>query len=257
MKKEKACFPLHPKIAKNIGKAIADFSMIERNDKIMVGLSGGKDSNMLLYSLCRLQTISPVPFEICALTIDPTGGKTDTDRLRDFANRMGVALEVVAHPIFEILEHHPDAPACSMCANLRRGILAGAAGRLGCNVLALGHHKDDVVETVFMNLTYSGRFACFHPHMRMSRSQIRVIRPMVYVAEDEIIKESKKREFPLIDFACKHASSSQRARTKAHIEALSETTRDIGSNVVHALKKCRDAGAWGLCLARPHTREDW
>lgn len=257
MNKKNVDFPLNAKIAKSTGKAVSDFSMIRQNDRILVGLSGGKDSDMLLYSLCRLRKISPVPFEVRAVSVDPTGGRADMAPLAAFARDLGIALEVVRHPIFEIVDQHPGVSACSMCANLRRGILASAAQRLDCNVLALGHHKDDAVETVLMNLFYTGRFACFHPHMYMSRSQIRVIRPMVYTAEAEIIKETIRRGFPLIDFECRHAAASQRSRIKSQIETMSGAAVDIKSNVIRALRKSADAGAWGNDSTESHIREDW
>ena len=235
---------LSKKVAQKIGRAISDFSMIREGDRILVGTSGGKDSNLLMYALRRLKSISPVRFGLVAAVIDPTES-CDLAMLSDYARSLTIDLEIVRHPIFEILDSSPDKPACSLCANLRRGILASAAKRLGCNVLALGHHRDDAVETVFMNLIYSGRFACFHPHLYMSRSGMRVIRPMVYLPEREIVSEAKRLGLPLIDFGCRHAGSSSRALMKAKVGELSLVAKDAPGNVIHALRKGRAPGTWG------------
>lgn len=246
---------LSKKIAQKIGRAIADFAMIREGDRILVGTSGGKDSNLLLRALHRLKGISPVRFELAAAVIDPTE-TWDLSSLSAYARAMSIELEIVRHPTFAILKASPAASACSLCANLRRGILASAAQRLGCNVLALGHHRDDVVETVFMNLIYSGRFACFHPHMYMSRSGLRVIRPLVYVPEREIATEASRLELPLIDFECDYARSSSRAEIKEGLKNLSLAlgAKNFSSNIIHALRQSREEGAWGC--AASNCKED-
>ena len=241
---EKQDFYLNKNVSRNIGKAISDFSMIHKNDRIMVGLSGGKDSNLLLYALCRLKSRSPVPFEIMALTVDPTDGKTDLDGLKDFTSSLNVSLDVTRYPIFDILDNSPEKSSCSLCANIRRGILASRSKELGCNVLALGHHRDDVIETVLLNLFYSGGFRCFHPNIHMSRSGIRVIRPLVYVSEWEIYKESQRIGFPIVDFNCKHSSSSRRMLIKSQIEDLLKIAPDLPGNIIHALKHHKQENTW-------------
>lgn len=241
---EKQDFYLNKNVSRNIGKAISDFSMIRKNDKIMVGLSGGKDSNLLLYALCRLKLRSPVHFDIMALTVDPTDGKTDLSELERFAKHMGVALDVVRYPIFNILDETPDTSSCSLCANIRRGILASRSKELGCNVLALGHHRDDVIETVLLNLFYSGGFRCFHPNIHMSRTGVNVIRPLVYVSEKEIRKESERIGFPIINFNCKHSSSSRRMLIKSKVKELMDIAPDMPGNIIHALKNGKPENTW-------------
>ena len=245
---------LSKKIAQKIGRAISDFAMIREGDRILVGTSGGKDSNLLLHALHRLRSISPIRFELAAAVIDPTEA-WELAPLSEYARVLSIDLEVIRHPTFAILDASPKTAACSLCANLRRGILASAAKRLGCNVLALGHHRDDAVETVFMNLIYTGRFACFHPHMYMSRSGLRVIRPMVYVPEREIASEASRLELPLIDFECGYAHSSSRARIKEGLKNLSLVAgaENFSSNVIHALRQSREDGAWGC--AAPNFKE--
>jgi tRNA(Ile)-lysidine synthase TilS/MesJ len=249
MRKTANPFTIDKKIARCVGRAVSDFSMIREGDRILVGLSGGKDSSMLAYTLARLRRHMPARFELAAVSVDPTGGRADFTEAERFAASLGIPFDVVRYPIFDILRRAKDAQntqkisACSLCANIRRGILASAAVRLGCNVLALGHHLDDVVETVFLNLLYSGRFACFDPCMVMDRTGIRVIRPLIYVPEEAIVRNAHRMEWSILDLGCEHASSSRRAAVKSATANLSGIARDLRGNVLHALKKNGDA--WG------------
>lgn len=235
---------LDKNIARSVGRAISDFSMIRDSDRILVGLSGGKDSGLLLYALRRLQLRSPVRFDLVAFTVDPTDEGIDLSPLAAFAADLGVEHRVVRYPLFSVLKSGVSESACSLCANIRRGILASGAGELKCNVLALGHHCDDAVETVLLNLMYAGRFRCFHPHMTMSRSNVRVIRPMVYVREAEIAREANRRNLPLLDFNCPHSADSRRALIKEKVKELSQIAPDMVSNIVHALKHHRESDVW-------------
>ena len=231
------------KIARLIGRAMGDFSMIRDGDKIAVGLSGGKDSAFLLHSLCALRHKSPINFEVEAITIDPTGGAADITRLGEFAASYGARHKVVRYPIFEIIEKSGTRSPCSLCANIRRGILASNASEAGCS-LALGHHRDDVVETIFLNLLYEGRFRCFHPNMFMSRSGVRVIRPLVYVPESDVIKQAGLIGFPPVNFCCGYESSSKRAYVKALLRNISRKAPSLYSNIIHSLKAMRESDGW-------------
>ena len=235
---------LDKNIARAIGRAISDFSMIHDSDRILVGLSGGKDSGLLLYALRRLQLRSPVRFDLVALTVDPTDEGVDMAALATFAASLEVEHHCVRYPLFSVLKSGVSESACSLCANIRRGILASSAGDLNCNVLALGHHCDDAIETVWLNLMYAGRFRCFHPHMTMSRSNVRVIRPMVYVREAQIVREANRRDLPLLDFSCPHSADSRRALIKEKVKELSQIAPDMVNNIVHALKHCRESDVW-------------
>jgi tRNA(Ile)-lysidine synthase TilS/MesJ len=232
------------RIARQVGRAVADFGMIGPGDRIAVGLSGGKDSAFLLRSLCMIRDKSPVRFTVEAVTLDPAGGTRDTAPLREFSESLGASYSVVSYPIFEIIEKS-DAP-CSLCANLRRGILASWAAEHGCSSLALGHHRDDVVETVFLNLMYEGRFRSFQPNMLMSRSGVRVIRPLVYVAESDIRREASSLGLPIVNFCCGHESSSMRAYVKVVLRRLSKKAPVLPNNVLHALKSVRGGDVWGF-----------
>jgi tRNA(Ile)-lysidine synthase TilS/MesJ len=227
-----------------VGRAVADFSMIHDGDRIAVGLSGGKDSAFLLHTLCSLRDRSPVRFTVEALTIDPTDGTRDASPLSRFAESYGVTHRIVRYPIFDILEKTKTRSPCSLCANLRRGILASNAAGSGCGTLALGHHRDDVIETVFLNLMYEGRFRSFHPNIFMSRSGVRVIRPMAYVPEADIRSEAERLGFPLVNFCCGYESSSMRAYVKASLRRLSRKAPDLPSNILHALRNVKQGDVW-------------
>jgi len=144
-----------------VGEAIRDYSMIVPGDRIMIGLSGGKDSLILSLALAVLRRRSPVKFGLTACIIDQTGGTMDTSMLGKFMDELDIPLSIFDHPTYSITEERDERSPCSLCANLRRGILAAQAKEAGTNVLALGHHKDDAVETVLLNLFYGGRFKCY------------------------------------------------------------------------------------------------
>ena len=235
---------LNKKIATGVGRAISDFSMIQSGDSILVGLSGGKDSCILLYALCRLRSKSPTPFSIQAVTVVPDNNRTDLSPLYSFTETLGVNLTVVNYPIFDILEKSPESSPCSLCANIRRGILAEHAKELGCGVLALGHHTDDATETVFLNLLFAGSFKCFQPNMLMSRSGIRVIRPLIYVNEDDIRKESVRRGLPNIDFCCKHSATSKRSLIKQILQDMRKASPFLNNSVIHALTSFERENCW-------------
>jgi tRNA(Ile)-lysidine synthase TilS/MesJ len=232
------------KISRQIGTALTDFSMISDGDRIAVGLSGGKDSAFLLHALRHIRDRSPVNFTVEAITVDPTDGARDTSPLEKFTESLGVQHKIIRYPIFEILEKSGTSSPCSLCANLRRGILASNAAERGCVSLALGHHKDDVIETVFLNVMYEGRFRSFHPNILMSRTGVRVIRPLVYVAESDIRNEAEKRGFPIVNFCCGHESSSMRAYVKATLRRLSRKAPNLSGNVLHALKNLEKEDVW-------------
>ena len=168
----------------------------------MIGLSGGKDSLLLSLALASLRKRSPVKFELRACMIDQSGGSMKTGAVLGYMAVLGIPVTTITHPTYQIMKEREERSPCSLCANMRRGMLANAARAAGCGVLALGHHKDDAAETVLMNLFYGGRFKCFHPHLYMSRTQIRVIRPMIYVEERNIRLETERLALPVTSSCC-------------------------------------------------------
>ena len=236
--------PLTSKMRRAFGEAINDFKMIREGDSILIGLSGGKDSMLLLLALSLLQKKSPVPFTLHATMIDCTDKNLDLSIWKQFSEKLKVKLDIVRYPIFDILKKRSDRSPCSLCANLRRGILASRAKELECNCIALGHHKDDAIETLFLNLFYAGHLKTFHPHMYMNRSKIRVIRPMVYIDEKQITAEAKRLELPILDQGCPFAADTGRAKVKETVSSLALQFPDLRSNVVHALRYFNAEDIW-------------
>ena len=185
-------------------RAIQDYKMIEDGDSIFVGLSGGKDSVLLLSALAAYRKFSPEKFELAAITIDMGFKDTpisENDALSEYCRAIGVERHIVKTDIAEIVFNaRQESNPCSLCAKFRRGALNSEINRLGGGKLALGHNADDVAETVLMSLFYEGRFSCFSPTAYMDQSGVTLIRPFVYIEEYDILSAVKKG---LIKTICK------------------------------------------------------
>lgn len=174
-------------------KAIDDYEMIQEGDKIAVGLSGGKDSITLLKALKALQRFYPQHFDLVAISVNPGFDFFDATFLESVCQEMDVPFYMEDSHIKEIVfDIRKEKNPCSLCANLRRGILNTTAIREGCNKIALGHNEDDVLETFFLNLLYAGNLSTFAPVSYMDRSQMTLIRPLIYAPENEIRKFIKR-----------------------------------------------------------------
>lgn len=236
--------PLSKKVRHLLGEAINNFNMVCEGDSILVGFSGGKDSALLLMALDELRKKSPVKFTLKATMIVPVSENINLTPWEDFSKTCDVPLDVHPYPIFKIIDDRNERSPCSLCAHMRRGLLASRAKELGCNVLALGHHKDDAVETLLLNLLYTGRIKSFHPNLHMSRTDIRVIRPLIYVSEEQVLSESKRLSFPILDLQCPYAKDNKRQRVKELVHNLSLEFPDFKSNVIHALQKVDLGELW-------------
>lgn len=219
----------------DVRRAADEYGMIEDGDRIAVGLSGGKDSLTLLTLLCALSRFYPKKFELFAVHADPCfydagfGTKEEAERgteaLRDFCDFLGVPLSVEKTHIAEIVfsirrEENP----CSLCSRMRRGALHGVAKRQNCNKLALGHHFDDAVETLMMNLFNEGRIGCFSPVTYLDRRDITVIRPLIYCPEKSIrYFVSHSCGLPLIESPCPADKDSERKRVKDLLYTLEKS----------------------------------
>ena len=175
------------KVLSYIRRACDDYAMINDGDRIAVGVSAGKDSLTLLCGLAAMRRFYPKKYELVAITIDMGFEGADFSSVRSFCEELDVEYRVVNTQISKIIfDVRKEKNPCSLCANLRRGILYDTAKKLGCNKVALGHHMDDVMETFFMSLIYEGRIHTFAPKTYLSRKEISIIRPMVYVPEKEV-----------------------------------------------------------------------
>ena len=163
-------------------RAVQDYNLIENGDSVCVGLSGGKDSLTLLAVLASLRRFLPNRFSLSAVTVSLGYKDVDFTEMKRFCDELDVRLSIVETSIAEIVfDIRKEPNPCALCANLRRGAVNNAARELGCNVVALAHHKDDIVETALLSLFYEGRFYCFEPSTWLERANVRVIRPFLYV----------------------------------------------------------------------------
>lgn len=221
-----------------IRKAVNDFNMIEDGDKIAVGLSGGKDSILLLLSLARMRVFYPKKFELIAITLDMGLPNFDTSYLEKLCKENDVEFFVEKTHIAEIVfDVRKEKNPCSLCANLRRGILYDTAKKLGCNKVALGHHVDDVMETFLMSLLYEGRVNTFLPVTYLSRKDITMIRPMVYVPESEILHLMKKYELQTVKTKCPIDGATKRQYMKDLLRKLEKENSGVRESLFGAI--CR------------------
>lgn len=232
------------KILSKIGSAVREFNMITSGDRITVGLSGGKDSVLLLAALADMKQKSPVDFSLDACLVDITDGMTDTSPMKTLCERLGVALDIVPYPVLDIIRSRNEKSPCSLCANLRGGLLFSRASEKGATVVAMGHNLDDAVETVLLNLFYAGKFRCFTPNSWRSRTKLRLIRPLVFLPERSVVEEISRLGEETISPMCPFSDESHRSRIKDLIITLEKEIPDVRSQVLHALRETRLEDTW-------------
>jgi len=219
-------------------KAISQFNMIEDGDKIAVGISGGKDSLTLLALLKAYQKFSPQKFEILAITIDLGFKDMSYAPIIEWCNQLEIPYIVEKTDIAEIIfDVRKETNPCSLCSKMRRGALNTVLLQHGCNKLALGHHRDDVIETFFLSMTYEGRLSTFAPKNYMSRSKISLIRPMIYIEEKDISAYATQYELPIVKNPCPADKHTQREYMKNLIKNICSDVpfaKDrIGAAIMH------------------------
>lgn len=212
-----------PLLAK-VRRASREYGLIEPGDKIAVGLSGGKDSMMLLYALSVLQKTLPIPFSLQGIALD-VGWENDFEVIGAYCEEIGVPFHLEKTNIGKVVyEERKEKNPCSLCANMRRGALNNIAKSYDCNKLALGHHLDDALETFLMSLCFEGRMHTFSPRSYLSRADITVIRPLIYVYEKDIIDIAKKIELPVIANNCPADGLTKRETMKEQLKSFEEIT---------------------------------
>lgn len=226
-----------------IRKAIDDYSMIEDGDKIAVGLSGGKDSITLLMGLKALQRFYDKKFDLLAISVNPGFDFFNSEFLQATCDRIGVQyVEEKTHIKEIVFDIRKEKNPCSLCANLRRGILNSVAIREGCNKIALGHNEDDVLETFFLNLLYGGSIGTFAPKSYMDRSGITLIRPLIYAPEKSIKTFVKKNNIELMPKCCPMDGVSKREDMKNLIHELQKDIPMVKTNIYGAIKRSNIKG---------------
>jgi tRNA 2-thiocytidine biosynthesis protein TtcA len=191
---------LEKSIRYNVWQAMTDFNMIENGDKVMVCLSGGKDSYTMLEILMHYEKYSDIDFSIVAVNLDQKQPGFPEEILPEYLTKKGVEFKILERDTYSIVkEKTPEGKStCSLCSRLRRGTLYEAAANLGCNKIALGHHKEDILETFFLNLFFSGKLEAMPPKYRTDDNQFVVIRPLAYCPEEDIAEYSQALNFPII-----------------------------------------------------------
>lgn len=236
------------KILGYLRKAVQQYDMIQNNDKIAVGISGGKDSMILLYSLILLRRFIGIDYDISAITIDPFFNKKSGDysTIVDFCYKNDVEYNIIPTQIGEIVfDVRNEKSPCSLCARMRRGALHNTASELGCNKIALGHNFDDTIETFIMNLFTEGRIGCYSPVTILPDKNLTVIRPLVLVPEKEIKRAVRKNEIPVIKSACPADGHTNRQKTKDFINEMERKNHGFKNRIFGALQRSGIDG-WGI-----------
>mgnify|MGYP000879241975 CR=1 FL=1 len=221
-----------------VGRAIGEFGLISDGDRICVGVSGGKDSLLLLMLLRDLQRRAPIRYGLVPVTIDAGFPDFDHGAVSRFCEQLDLQLVVEQTDHQELLSTKLRAGSsyCSFCARLKRGALYGAARRLGCNLLALGHHRDDFIETLLLNQFFIGTLKAMSPRMQCDTGDITVIRPLVYLAEEEIVTVVQQAGIATVSCSCPVASADQqRQRMKLLLTTLEQEIPQIKNSLLAAL----------------------
>lgn len=220
-------------------KAITDFDMIEDGDHIVVGLSGGKDSILLLNALHLFRRFSPNTYKLEAVHIDmgfDEASEQEYEKLTEFCKSIDVPFHRLKTDIAQIIfDTRKEKNPCSLCAKMRRGALNNAILDLGAKKLALGHNADDATETMVMSLIYEGRFSTFHPKAFMDRMGVTMIRPLIYLNESEIQKTVDRLELPIVHNPCPQDKNSKRQWTKEFLENLDKKVPNAKFNIQNAI----------------------
>lgn len=228
------------KLYSYVRQALDEYHMIEADDVICVGLSGGKDSITLLYALVGLQSFYPIPFSLKAITVNLGYSDFDTKPLTKLCSSLDVEYHVIDTQINEIVTlNQSDKSRCSLCARLRKGALNEAAVSLGCNKIAYAHHMDDMIETMMMSLIYEGQFSSFLPVTYLDKSGLTVIRPLLYVPECDVIGFEHQMSLKTVKNPCPFDGHTKREYVKNLIRQLNKDNPGVKKRLFHAITETK------------------
>ncbi len=231
---------LFKSLNRSVGKALHRYDMIEDGDRIAVGLSGGKDSLTLLWILNERRKRVPVKYELFPIHIDPGFEGGFSEELKEFGEGLGVDVraEKTDYGPYAHSDENRENP-CFLCARLRRKRIFEIADQLGCNKVALGHHKDDIIETFFINVFYAGEISTMIPSQSFFGGRFIMIRPLAFTGEDLIRRFAKANGFPELKNPCPSSGTSKRSEIKSMLDSLYRTNRKIRGNIFRALSHAK------------------
>ena len=241
LQKQRLAFnKLQKRLRRQVGQAIIDYNMVEEGDKLMVCLSGGKDSYAMLDILLNLQKTAPVKFDLVAVNMDQKQPGFPADVLPDYLKALGIAYHIIERDTYSVVKSViPEGKTtCGLCSRLRRGTLYGFAEEIEATKIALGHHKDDIVETLFLNMFYGGRLKAMPPKLLSDDKHNIVIRPMAYCREKDITTYAKYKEFPIIPCnLCGSQENLQRQNIKQMLQKWDQQFPGRTETIFSALTK--------------------
>ncbi len=243
----------------HVGRAIHDWGLIEDGDRIMVGMSGGKDSYALMHLLGRLQRRAPVKFELVGVNLDQGHPGFEQHVIENWLKQQGFAAHMLSENTYSIVkEKIPEGKTyCPLCSRLRRGILYDAAVKLGCNKIALGHHRDDLIETLMLNLFFAGQLKAMPAKLRSDDGRNTVIRPLAYAPEEELAEFAALMQFPILPCdLCGSQENLQRKQIKKLLASLSEEHPNIKASLANALTNVRPTHLLDPRLSKNAPRDE-
>ncbi len=232
-------------LLRKVGRAIADFDMIRHGDRILLGVSGGKDSLTLLQVLAHLRTYAPVKFELSVLTVDPEVDGFDPSSLTDYYGKLGLRWHYEAQPIMEDAREKMSGDSfCAYCARMKRGIMYRVCREHGYNVLALAQHLDDLAESFLLSAFHGGQLRTMKAHYRIDAGDIRVIRPLVYARERQTAAFAVSADLPVVPDSCPACFSAptQREHMKQLLAQEERENPQLFANLLHAMRPLMTEG---------------
>ncbi|MCR5117951.1 MAG: tRNA 2-thiocytidine(32) synthetase TtcA [Lachnospiraceae bacterium] len=220
-----------------VRKACDDYEMINEGDKIAIGISGGKDSLTLLYALSHLRRFYPKHFEVVAVTVDLGFNNLDLSKIKELCESLNVTYHIEKTDIYDVVFNvRKESNPCSLCAKMRKGALNDAMKKIGCNKIAYAHHKDDVIDTMLLSLIYEGRFHTFSPVTYLDRTDLTVIRPLIYMNESDVLGFVNKYDVPVVKSPCPVDKKTKREFVKEIVKDINKETPGVRNRMFAAIK---------------------